>query len=134
MACLHYSHDLKDRAHDLLKVDFKKGSQLAIFKGIIDYLSSNKELITSVKGYEQKTISSTTKRNNAHDENHQSGAFRGNVSRCQIVQLKKDLVKVIKTTGKHRFMLRFCVKELNGIKIIMSFSNLISSHTQTTKA
>ena len=65
MACLHYSHELKNRAHDLFKVDFKRGSQLAIFNGMIDYLSNNKDLALKVSQHIQlfmpKTQSPTVK-------------------------------------------------------------------------
>tara|TARA_R110000824_G_scaffold141575_2_gene308223 strand:- start:578 stop:1195 length:618 start_codon:yes stop_codon:yes gene_type:complete len=94
---------------------------------------SHKELKPSVKRDEQKTIGTTTKGNNAHYENHQSGAFRGNVSRCQ-VNLKIDLVKVVKTIGNKQFMLCFCVVRACRNSDIMSISEIESSHTQTTKA
>ena len=65
MACLHYSHELKNRAHDLLNVEFKRGSQLAIFTGVIDYLSNNKDLALKVAQHVQlfmpKTQSATVK-------------------------------------------------------------------------
>tara|TARA_Y100001963_G_scaffold91810_1_gene126435 strand:+ start:122 stop:487 length:366 start_codon:yes stop_codon:yes gene_type:complete len=65
MACLHYSHDLKFRAHDLFKVDFKRGSSLAIFKGIIDYVSNNKDLALKIAQhinlFMPKTQSATVK-------------------------------------------------------------------------
>ena len=64
-ACLHYSHELKNRAHDLFNVEFKRGSQLAIFTGMIDYLSSNKDLALKVAQHIQlfmpKTQSPTQK-------------------------------------------------------------------------
>lgn len=65
MACLHYSHDLKDRAHSLFNVEFKRGSQLAIFKGLIDYCQSNKDLALKIAQHIQlfmpKTQSPTQK-------------------------------------------------------------------------
>ena len=65
MACLHYSHDLKNTAHSLFNVDFKRGSQLAIFSGMIDYLSNNKDLALKVAQHIQlfmpKTQSQTVK-------------------------------------------------------------------------
>ncbi len=65
MACLHYSHDLKNRAHELFNVEFKRGSQLAIFNGMIDYLSNNKDLALKVAQHIQlfmpKTQSPTQK-------------------------------------------------------------------------
>ena len=65
MACLHYSHELKNRAHDLFKVDFKRGSQLAIFTGMVDYLQNNKDVALKVAQHIQlfmpKTQSPTQK-------------------------------------------------------------------------
>ena len=65
MACLHYSHDLKNQAHSLFNVEFKRGSQLAIFNGMIDYLSNNKDLALKVAQHIQlfmpKTQSPTQK-------------------------------------------------------------------------
>ena len=64
-ACLHYSHELKNRAHELLNVEFKRGSQLAIFTGMVDYLSNHKDLALKVAQHVQlfmpKTQSATTK-------------------------------------------------------------------------
>jgi len=65
MACLHYSHELKNQAHDLFKVEFKRGSQLAIFKGVIDYCQNHKDLALKVAQHIQlfmpKTQSPTQK-------------------------------------------------------------------------
>ena len=73
---------------------------------------SHKELKPSVKRDEQKTIGTTTKRNNAHYENHQSGAFRGNVSRCQI-NIFSDLIIGLENIGKNAvYTLCNCEKEL----------------------
>ena len=97
MACLHYSHELKNRAHDLLKVDFKRGSQLAIFTGIIDYLSNNKDLALKVAQHVQlfmpKTQSPTQKATKSL-----SRASAG-ATKEELKQQSEEILTVMKSTN-----------------------------------
>ena len=95
---------------------------------------SHKELKPSVKRDEQKTIGTTTKGNNAHYENHQSGAFRGNVSRCQISIFNSQNNGLENTIKNAVYALCNCEKELFISQIIMSISDIISSYAQRPKA
>tara|TARA_R110002051_G_scaffold6364_2_gene30962 strand:+ start:641 stop:1000 length:360 start_codon:yes stop_codon:yes gene_type:complete len=105
MACLHYSHELKDRAHELLNVDFKKGSQLAIFNGIIDYLQSNKDLALKVAQHVQlfmpKTQTPTQKATKSLARQSKG------MNKKQLEQQQKEIMNTMKTTNPELFAVMF---------------------------
>ena len=47
-ACIHYPHELKDSLHEVLKIDFKRGSQLAIIRGVVDYCQSAPDIALKI--------------------------------------------------------------------------------------
>ena len=105
MACLHYSHDLKDSAHELLNVEFKKGSQLAIFKGIIDYLQSNKDLALKVAQHVQlfmpKTQTATQKATKSLSRQSKG------MNKKQLEQQQKEIMHTMKSTNPELFAVMF---------------------------
>ena len=64
-ACIHYPHELKTELHEVLKIDFKRGSQLAIIRGVVDYCKTAPDvalkIAQKVNTYMPKTQSATVR-------------------------------------------------------------------------